>query len=131
MTRLYLDSAPIIYLIENVTPFAEPLAARLAFESTLQICSDLSRLECRVKPIREKNKVLLAAYDSYFNDIAAEILPLSRAVTDQAADLRARYNFRTPDALHLACAIYYRCDMFLTNDRQLSLCQEIPVVLIE
>jgi hypothetical protein len=32
MTRLYLDSAPIIYLIENVTPFAEPLTARLAFE---------------------------------------------------------------------------------------------------
>lgn len=129
--RLYLDSAPIIYLVENVAPFATSLITRLAAENTLQVCSDLSRLECRVKPIHDGDEALLTAYDSYFEGIMAEILPLSRDVVDQATLLRARYNFRTPDAIHLACAIYYRCDMFLTNDRQLALCQEIPVVLIE
>ena len=36
-----------------------------------------------------------------------------------AAQLRAAYRVRTPDALQLAAALSYRCASFVTNDRDL------------
>jgi predicted nucleic acid-binding protein len=37
-----------------------------------------------------------------------------------AADLRAGFNLKTPDALHLACARYHSCDALWTNDDRLQ-----------
>jgi predicted nucleic acid-binding protein len=128
--RIYLDSAPLIYLVENVLPYATALKTRLSAPATIQVCSELSRLECRVKPVRDGQDALLAAFDSYFADIVDELLPLSRQVIDQATELRARYGFRTPDAIHLAAAIAGKCDLFLTNDHRLDRCTDIAVEVI-
>jgi predicted nucleic acid-binding protein len=128
--RVYLDSAPLIYLIENVAPYASAIQARLNAPDTIQVCSDLTRLECRLKPIRDKEEALLAALDSYFDEITAFVIPLARAVIDTATELRARYGFRTPDAIHLAAAIVDGCDLFLTNDHRLERCVEISVEVV-
>jgi len=37
----------------------------------------------------------------------------------QAAQLRARFGLRTPDALHLACAQRHQCKALWTNDARL------------
>lgn len=128
--RIYLDTAPLIYLVENVVPHAPLVVARLAQPGVTQLCSELTRLECRVKPIRDGETALLAAFESYFAEIITTIVPLSRQVLDQATELRANYSFKTPDALHLAAAIVSKCDLFLTNDRQLTSCTEITVETI-
>ena len=125
--RVYLDSAPLVYLIENVAPYAPVLTQRLAQPGVTQICSELSRLECRVKPLRDGEADLLAAFDTYFADIIFFIIPLSRSIIDRATALRAHYGFKTPDAIHLAAAIYAECDLFLTNDHRLDQCSEIEV----
>lgn len=125
--RIYLDSAPVIYLVEGVAPFAPALIARLAEPGTVQLCSELARLECRVKPVRDGEAALLAAFDRYFAKVIYTIVPITRPVIDRATDLRARYNFKTPDALHLAAAIGAGCDVFLTNDQRLSKCTEIKI----
>ena len=104
--RIYLDTAVIIYIVETVEPFVTMARNRLRSPDIDQVGSDLSRLECRVKPVRDGNAILLAAYDHYFDVIASEVLPLSRAVIDRATALRAHYGFKTPDALHLAAAMY-------------------------
>jgi uncharacterized protein len=95
-----------------------------------QVCSDLSWLECRVKPMREGDKDLLTDYNDYFDISASEVFPLTREVLDRATGLRARYGFKTPDAIHLAAAIIGQCDCFLTNDRRLKRCTEIQVEVI-
>jgi predicted nucleic acid-binding protein len=128
--RVYLDSAPLIYLIENVPPCATVLKERLSAPATTQVCSELSRLECRVRPIRDGQDALLAAFDSYFANIIAELLPLSREVIERATELRARYGFRTPDAIHLAAAIVGKCDLFLTNDHRLDHCKDVAIEII-
>ncbi len=64
--RLYLDSAPLIYLIENVSPYAAILISRLAAPGVVQVCSDLTRLECRVKPVRDNEPALLAAFNRHY-----------------------------------------------------------------
>lgn len=128
--RIYLDSAPLIYPVENVVPYAPALAARLAVPDTIQVCSELSRPECRVKPIRDGEAALLAAFDDYFSDIILELIPLTRPVIDLATELRAHYEFRTPDAIHLAAAIASGCDLFLTNDHHLARCTEVTVEVV-
>jgi predicted nucleic acid-binding protein len=60
-----------------------------------------------------------------------QLIPISQLIARRAADLRARYNLRTPDALQLASTIQQRCDAFLTNDAGLKRVQEIRVLLIE
>jgi predicted nucleic acid-binding protein len=70
--------------------------------------------------LREGNTALLHDYDDYFAEVVEEIVVLSRAVIDRATDIRARYGFRTPDAIHLAAAVVSGCDVFLTNDYRLT-----------
>lgn len=48
-----------------------------------------------------------------------------------AADLRARYRLKTPDAIQLATAISEECEAFLTNDRDLRRVTEISVLILD
>ena len=67
--RIYLDAAPVIYLVEQVEPYASDIEKRLSVPGTIQVCSDLTRLECRVKPIRDRQQALLSAFDRYLGEI--------------------------------------------------------------
>jgi uncharacterized protein len=118
--RYYLDAAPIIYLIEQRQPFATAIRSKLAAPGIVPITSELARLECRVKPMRDGNQALLQDFDDYFANTIAEILPLTRDVVDLATEIRAQYNFKTPDSLHLAAAVISNCDVFMTNDQRLN-----------
>ena len=118
--RYYLDAAPIIYLIEQSQPFATAVRSKLAVQGIIPITSELARLECRVKPMRDGNQALLQDFDDYFANTIAEIFPLTRDVVDLATEIRAQYNFKTPDALYLAAAVISNCDVFLTNDQRLN-----------
>ncbi|HMB28566.1 MAG TPA: type II toxin-antitoxin system VapC family toxin [Blastocatellia bacterium] len=118
--RYYLDAAPIIYLIEQRQPFATAIRSKLAALGVVPITSELARLECRVKPMRDGNQALLQDFDDYFANTIAEIFPLTRDVVDLATEIRAQYNFKTPDSLHLAAAVISNCDVFMTNDQRLN-----------
>jgi predicted nucleic acid-binding protein len=62
---------------------------------------------------------MLQSFDRYFTQTMHEMAELTRDVLERATEIRARYNFQTSDAIHLAAAIHSQCDTFLTNDRQL------------
>jgi predicted nucleic acid-binding protein len=118
--RVYLDAAPAIYLVENVQPYAARVEAYLTRPGIELVASDLNRLECRVKPIRDGHADLLDQFDAFFGAAVHEVVPLSGNVMDQATDIRARLGFRTPDAIHVAAAVSAGCDVFLTNDHRLD-----------
>lgn len=120
MMRYYLDAAPIIYLVEQRQPFATVVRSKLATLGVVPIISELTRLECRVKPMRDGNLVLLRDFDDYFANSIAETISITRDVIDRATEIRANYNFKTPDSLHLAAAIVAQCNVFLTNDQRLN-----------
>jgi uncharacterized protein len=52
-------------------------------------------------------------------------------VIDRATDIRARYGFRTPDAIHLAAAVVSGCDVFLTNDYRLNRFPDVAMDVIQ
>ena len=118
--RYYLDTSPIIYLIEQIQPFATAVRNKLSTAGIVLITSELTRLECRVKPLRESNAKLLTDFDDYFLFTIAELIPLTRDIVDRATEIRAQFNFKTPDSLHLAAAMIAHCDVFFTNDQRLS-----------
>jgi predicted nucleic acid-binding protein len=117
--RLYLDASTIIYAIESLPPFRDTVTARIMqAEGTvggIVITSRLSRLECRVKPLREANAGLLAKYDEFFTRSLVRVAEVTAPVIERATDLRARYGLRTPDAIHLVTAIEEHADQFLTG----------------
>ena len=128
--RIYLDSAPAIYVVERRPQYAEYLDARISGPDDTLLASELTRLECRVKPIREGNLVILQEFDAFFDHMVDEMVSLTREVIDRATLIRAQYNFRTPDAIHLAAAMASQCDVFLTNDNRLTRFGEMSVEVV-
>ena len=122
MSRIYWDSCVAIYRVENVAPWAVTLAQWLAAQDAgAALCiSELTRMECRLAPLRAGNAELLARYDDFFARPDLSTVELSRAVFERATALRAARRLKTPDALHLAVAIESRCTQFWTNDRRLA-----------
>jgi predicted nucleic acid-binding protein len=122
--RVYLDANAIIYSIESVPPFRQMVLARIAAAqgpaAGIVLTSRLSRLECRVKPLRDGNASLTATYDAYFIQPSVHLIEVSHAVIERATDLRVRYKFKAADAIHLATAIEEHADRFLTGDKDLA-----------
>lgn len=130
MERVYLDTAPVIYTVEQSPEYAAAVDRRLAAADIVRVASDLTRLECRVKPIRDGNQELLKDYDDYFREAVAEVVMLSREVIDRATAIRAQYGLKTPDAIHLAAAVVSGCDVFLTNDHRLDRFPDITIEVV-
>ena len=65
-----------------------------------------------------------------FTSPDVQVLPVSAAVCDRAARIRAQYGFKPLDALHLAAAVEYGCTLFLTNDGRLTKFTAIPIEVL-
>jgi predicted nucleic acid-binding protein len=131
--RIYCDSVILIYLLDTVGPFqvrAEARITALRAAGDQIVVSDLSRLECCVKPLRNGDGASLAQFDAFFARTDVAFVPLPTAVYKRATVLRAIYNFKLADALHLAAAIEGGCDRFLTNDTRLSRCTDLPLEVL-
>jgi uncharacterized protein len=116
---IYLDTCLLIYATERDPVFGErTLAALVANPETRFAISPLVKLECLVKPIKNGDLVLQRHYEMAMAQLVQLSLP--EQVFLAAAQLRARFNLRTPDALHLACAQHHRCDALWTNDDRLA-----------
>lgn len=116
---IYLDTCLVIYLAERHPRYGARIADALRKASSSRFAvSPLVKLECLVGPIKRGDPVLQSTYTGFFE--AFETLALPEVVYLQAAQLRARFGLRTPDALHLACAQHHRCEALWTNDDRLA-----------
>lgn len=120
MNLIYLDSCIIIYLIEKHPLYSSKIESLINSLPLSDFCySPLSRLECLVMPFRTNDFGLKNLYESFFNSQTNCLMP--PIVFDEAAKLRADFtSLKTPDALHLAAAVYHNCDEFWTNDDRLD-----------
>lgn len=125
--RIYLDTAPVIYAVERVAAYAPAVDSRLANQEVILIASDLTRMECRVGPLRQNDRQLLFDFDQFFEEACSEIIALSKNIIDKATEIRAEYGYKAPDAVRLAAAELSHCDVFLTNDEALKQYPNIEV----
>jgi uncharacterized protein len=117
--RIYLDSCIAIYLIEDHPVYKPPIEQALIQYIDNEFCvSPLGKMECLVAPLRRNDQALLHKFEQFF--LRPTMLSISEPLFYQAARLRADYGLKTPDALHLAIALYHGCDQLWTNDDRLS-----------
>ncbi|HEX8237636.1 MAG TPA: type II toxin-antitoxin system VapC family toxin [Abditibacteriaceae bacterium] len=128
--RLYLDTAPVIYTVEQVAPYAAIVDARLATEDLIFVVSELTLLECRVQPMRNGDTDLLQDFDEFFANAVSKVATLSRDVLEKATEIRAHHGFKTPDSIHLAAALVSSCDAFYTNNSRLNRCPDLTIDVV-
>jgi predicted nucleic acid-binding protein len=116
---IYLEACLLIYVVEGHPRWATAVAAAIAEAGDARFgISPLVKCECLVAPIKRGDPVLQRAYTELFEQFV--FLAMPEPVYLQAAELRARFGLKTPDALHLACAQHHRCDALWTNDDRLA-----------
>lgn len=130
-----LDTAPFIYFFEEhpaYLPFLKLLFEANKSGELLFITSVITLTEVLVFPFREKRFDLVEVYTNALQaSKGINIVAVRADVALKAAQLRADWSFRTPDALQLATAITSHADFFLTNDKALTTLPDIEVLLLQ
>lgn len=133
--RLGLDTAPFIYFVERKPAYVtlvREVVRRISTGALLGHTSVITLTEVLVQPLRFGNTMLAQRYRRFLSrsrNLSLEVITAGAA--EQAADLRARYGLRTPDALQIAVALGAGCTAFLTNDAQLQRVAEIRVLVLD
>ncbi|HLZ10745.1 MAG TPA: PIN domain-containing protein [Chloroflexota bacterium] len=134
VSRLGVDTAPVIYFIEGNPHFDDTV--RSVFEhfgqaNLTDITSVITLAEVLVQTHARQDKHLQDHYREILlrsNDF--QTLPIDPAAADRAAEWRARYHLRLPDALQLAVALNAGCEAFLTNDRVFQHVTDLRVLIL-
>lgn len=135
VSSLGIDTAPIIYFIE-AHPRYDALVAevfrRIDLGDLNGVTSVVTLAEVLVHPIQQKNIELQEEYRNVLLQSAHfRTLAIDSAQAERAAELRVRYNLRTPDALQVAAALAAGCEAFLTNDGTLNRVSELRVLVLD
>lgn len=114
---IYLDTCLVIYLVEHHPDYFPKLKSQLANQTAIAI-SPLVEMEALIHPFRRKDSNLVKAYQTFFS--CCTLLDMPAEVYRKAASLRAEHPLKTPDALHLATAVWHGCHSLWTNDNRLA-----------
>ncbi len=135
VTMLGLDTSAFIYFVER-----HPRYVRLAREIFRRIdggqlvgrSSVITLTETLTLPKRTADAALERGYRlMLFESRNLQLLDVNAAIADSAADLRARHNLRTPDAIQIATALAAGCEAFLTNDRDLRRVEALSILVLD
>ena len=132
--RIYLDTAPVIYLIENNGEYYNKLVSSIIKwnrDGCGFFTSVITRAEFCVHPYRTGRYDLIKAYDDMLNELKVNVIGIDDTVADTAARLRGKYSFfKSMDTLQISASMRCMADVFLTNDKQLRQCSETRILLI-
>ncbi|MHB8646820.1 MAG: type II toxin-antitoxin system VapC family toxin [Thermomicrobiales bacterium] len=135
VTALGFDTVPFIYFIERHPAFVtmmREIFRRVHGGAILGYTSTITLTELLTKPYHEGNTTLARRYYALITRSRnLTLVPIDAPIADAAAELRARYSLRTPDALQIAAAITAGCDTFLTNDHALQRVADIRVLVLD
>ena len=134
--KIALDSSCFIYHIEENQKYLE--LTKVIFEELVAlgkveaIGSTLIITEVLIKPYKHNRRDLAFDYrDLILGFPNFSLFAPNEQVCDSAALLRAKYNFRTPDAIHIATAIEEGAQAIIGNDKRWKSIKEIKTILLE
>ncbi len=135
INNVFLDTAPIIYYIEAQEKYGSLIKnlIKLIKSNEISIFSSvISLTEVLIKPIEEKNKMLMNKFSSFLrNKRNITLLQITEEIAENAGELCGKYKFlKTADALQIASAIKTNINLFITNDIKLKKIKEIKVLVL-
>src|SRR5712691_5144917 len=130
-----LDSALFIYHFEE-HPRYKALCAEvfdlMEARAIQTVTSTVTLIEVLVQPLAKGEQELYARYEQYLRfGPSLTLRSLDPDLALRAAQVRARYQVRTPDAIQLAPAREFGARVFLTNDDRLRRVTEVEVIVLE
>jgi len=135
VTSLAFDTAPLVYFIERHPRYVAVVreiirrvdeGAIAGYRSVVTVTKVLTR------PKQHGNILIEHKYrDLLLHSRNFGLVQIDAAIAESAADLRARYHIRTPDALQIAAALAVGCEAFLTNDAKLKRVTELRVLVLD
>jgi predicted nucleic acid-binding protein len=133
--HIFLDTVIVIYAVEKNPTYvarAEYILTKIDDGSMRASTSVVTLTEVLIQPQRKQHQALARAYlDVLTKSKNLETLPIDVLTAVKAAELRAQYNLRTPNAWQLAAAVQAGCQVFLTNDRTLQRITAIRVLVLD
>jgi len=129
-----LDTAPFVYYIEDVEPYADlldPAFSLLENHNLRAVTSTITLAEILTKPLAEKKYGLVDEIKFTLRTFAMlSMVAVDERLAEVAALIRARYAVRLPDALQIAAAIQGEATLFVTNDKRLKKVDGIEVLVL-
>ncbi|MEQ1924412.1 MAG: PIN domain-containing protein [Pyrinomonadaceae bacterium] len=132
--RLYLDTAPIIYAIEEHDVYwlhLQPIWTAFTAGEVQIVTSEITLLETLVRPLRDRDSKLADTYNELLTGSEVFLIPISTDILRAAAELRAKHNLKTPDAIHAATAITSGCQYLIANDNGFRRITTIDVIILD
>ena len=130
-----LDTAPLIYFIEESPDYLEivrPFFEAIDSAEFSAVTSVVTLLEVLVHPFRHGDRELAGHYrDILLNSEGLITILLSQEIAEKAAELRAAFNLRTPDAIQIATALQEGASFFLTNDTRLPSIPGLTMLVLD
>jgi len=134
LQRVYIETAPFIYFVEEHQLYSKKMenVFNVVDRQSIEIITSVITLsETLAKPLKVGDSTVEQGYRRLLQQTQhVSLVSVNTAIADETAQLRARYNLRTPDALHLATAMKTNCDVFLTNDLVYRRVQEIVILIL-
>lgn len=137
VTRLFLDTAPVIYFVEQhpiYLPTVTHIFNQIELGYLTGIVSLITLAECLVLPYRNQDIHLQQEFRALMTqteNIEFGVMTAAASIGQTAGMLRAKYNLQLLDALQIATAIANNCQALLTNDTQLKRVTELSVLVID
>jgi len=130
--KIFVDTAPFIYLLQNHPTFAQKVEDYLAdHDDAAWYTSVLTLTEYGVKPARAGDTQALGGLESFLEEVPFGIESITKEVARVSVRLRVKYtSLRAMDGLQLAAALEAGCNQFLTNDKKLRHIDEITIIIV-
>jgi predicted nucleic acid-binding protein len=129
-----LDTAPFVYFIEDVTPYADlltPVFDRLESRALSAVTSTITLAEILAKPFADRNFNLVDEIKFTIKTFSTLVMvAIDEKLAEAAAMIRARHAIRLPDALQIAAAMQGEATLFITNDKRLKKVDGVEVLVL-
>ncbi len=131
---VFIDTSPLIYFIEGHSEYQKELEEVFKANNKGEIqliTTTLTLMEVLVQPYKNNRKDLVEKYEQIITGSPnIEVIDIDLDIARKAAEIRAIYNLKTPDAIQVSASILQKADIFLSNDAGFQKIKEIPVVLL-
>jgi len=133
--RIFIDTAPFIYLIEDNPIFVEKVKnyfIEVILNQEKLVTSVITIMEFGVMPERQEKQETILKFREFLDSMSISVVSINEQISVKAYKLRAKYSFlKGMDALQMAVALEENCQKFLTNDEKLERITELEVILID
>jgi predicted nucleic acid-binding protein len=133
--RIAFDTNLFIYLMEKHEKYFDAVKSIFTMVEKGQLYAITSVLvvtELLTKPIKDGNKSLIQKYKAAICTFPnLEVRNVDYGISVSTAKIRAKYGFKTPDAIFIATAIEDKAEAFVTNDTRLKSVDGIDIIILD